>query len=233
MKWISRTCVVSVVANQDVAVQNWWHFFSQPASNIHGMCKLSVSHHRTISSSPMSWLSKNLSVALLEHYVFLKLDAFYEEFIFFLIFCYKINSEVSFYALSVCETVYENTKPATVSFDLCNDTSVFCMDDVFELLSKLNVYVQGVRLIPVGFKTKLNILFDIAVVWKRKRGNEGGSRLHFSKIFLSIHREVLWTQWQSAEEHFKWIQRLFSCQAFNTLNIWKSQDGCNTLLVTT
>ncbi len=33
---------------------------------------------------------------------------------FFLIFCYKINSEVSFYALSVCETVYENTKPATV-----------------------------------------------------------------------------------------------------------------------
>ncbi len=30
------------------------------------------------------------------------------------------------------------------------------MDDVFELLSKLNVYVQGVRLIPVGFQTKLN-----------------------------------------------------------------------------
>ncbi len=23
--------VVSVVANQDVAVQNWWHFFSQPS----------------------------------------------------------------------------------------------------------------------------------------------------------------------------------------------------------
>ncbi len=43
-----------VVANQDVAVQNWWHFFSQPASNVHGTCKLSVSHHRTISSSPMS-----------------------------------------------------------------------------------------------------------------------------------------------------------------------------------
>ncbi len=30
----------------------------------------------------------------------------------------------------------------------------------------------------MGFKTKLNTLFDIAVVWKRKRGNEGGSRLH-------------------------------------------------------
>ncbi len=27
---------MSVVANQDVAVQNWWHFFSQPASNVHG-----------------------------------------------------------------------------------------------------------------------------------------------------------------------------------------------------
>ncbi len=38
------------------------------------------------------------------------------------------------------------------------------MDDVFELLSRQNVYVQGVRLIPVGFKTKLNTLFDIAVV---------------------------------------------------------------------
>ncbi len=68
------------------------------------------------------------------------------------------------------------------------------MDDAFELLSKQNVYVQGVRLIPVGFQTKLNTFFDIAMVWKRKQGNEGGIRLHFSKIFLSIHREVLWTQ---------------------------------------
>ncbi len=68
------------------------------------------------------------------------------------------------------------------------------MDDVFELISKLNVYVQGVGLIPAGFQTKLNTFFDIAVVWKRKRGNEGGSRLHCSKIFLSIHREALWTQ---------------------------------------
>ncbi len=33
---------------------------------------------------------------------------------FFYFFCYKINSEVCFYALSVCKTVYENTKPATV-----------------------------------------------------------------------------------------------------------------------
>ncbi len=68
------------------------------------------------------------------------------------------------------------------------------MDDVFELLGKLNVYVQGVRLIPVGFQTKLNIFFDIALVWKRKRGNEGGSRLHFFKLFLSTQQEVLWTQ---------------------------------------
>ncbi len=65
------------------------------------------------------------------------------------------------------------------------------MDDVFELLSKQNVYVLGVRLIPGGFKTKLNTLFDIDVVWMRKRGNEGGSRLHFCKILLSTHREVL------------------------------------------
>ncbi len=42
------------------------------------------------------------------------------------------------------------------------------MDDVFELLSKQNVYVQGVRLILVGFKTKLNTLFDMAAVQKRK-----------------------------------------------------------------
>ncbi len=44
------------------------------------------------------------------------------------------------------------------------------MDDVFELLSKLNVYVHGVRLIPVGFKTKLNTFFDIP---RFGRENEG------------------------------------------------------------
>ncbi len=54
------------------------------------------------------------------------------------------------------------------SFDLCNETSVFCMDDVFELLSKLNVYVQRVRLIPVGVQTKLNTFFDIAAVSEEK-----------------------------------------------------------------
>ncbi len=43
----------------------------------------------------------------------------------------------------------------------------------------LNMYVHGVRTIPVGFKTKLNTFFDIAVVKKRKRGDECGSRLHF------------------------------------------------------
>ncbi len=43
-----------------------------------------------------------------------KLDAYYEESMFFSIFCYKINSETSFYALSVWETVYENAKKATV-----------------------------------------------------------------------------------------------------------------------
>ncbi len=79
---------------------------------------------------------------------------------FFLNFCYKINSEVNFYTLPVCETVRDyKTCHSPRSFDLCNETSVFCMDDVFEVLSKLNVYVQGVRLIPVGFQTKLNTFF--------------------------------------------------------------------------
>ncbi len=68
------------------------------------------------------------------------------------------------------------------------------MDDVFELLSKLNMYVQGVRLITVGFKTKLNTFFDIAVVRKRKRGNEGGSRFAFWKILKCKYREIIWTQ---------------------------------------
>ncbi len=37
------------------------------------------------------------------------------------------------------------------------------MDDAFKVLSKLNVYVQGVRTIPVADKTKLNTFCDIAV----------------------------------------------------------------------
>ncbi len=174
---------MSVVANQDVTVQNWWHFFIQTASNVHGTCKLPVSHHRTISSSPLSWLSKNLSVALLEYNAFLKLDAFYEEFMFFLIFL-LFNQQwgefLCIIGLRNCVREYK-TCHSPRSFDLCNETSVFCMDDIFELLGKLNV--QGVRLIPVGFQTKLITFFDIAIVWKRKRRNEGGSRLNFSKIF--------------------------------------------------
>ncbi len=97
---------------------------------------------------------------------------------FFLFFCYKINSEASFLCiigLRNCVREYK-TCHSPCSFDLCNKTLVFCMDDVFELLSKLNVYVQGVRLIPVSFKTKLNTLFDKAVVWKRKRGNDEGGK---------------------------------------------------------
>ncbi len=76
--------------------------------------------------------------------------------------------------------------------------AAFYMDDAFEVLSKLNVYVYGVRTIPAipnnNNNTKLNTFFGIALVWKRKRGNEKGSRLHFCKIFLSAYREVLWTQ---------------------------------------
>ncbi len=154
---------------------------------------------------------------------------------FFLIFCYKINSEASFYALSVCETVSEKTKPATVR------VALICATDprFYAWMMYLSYYVSRMCMYKEcdlylrGFKTKLNTLFDIAAIRKRKWGNEGGIRLHFCKIFLSTHREVLWTQWQSVEVHFKWIQWLLSCQAFKTLNIWKSQDGCNTLLVTT
>ncbi len=116
-------------------------------------------------------------------HAFIKLDAFYEEVIFFLIF-FLLNQQWGVFlciiGLQNCVREYK-TCHSPRSFDLCNDTSVFCMDDVFELLSKLNVYVQGVRLIPVGFQTKLNTLFDIAVVWKRKRRNEGWSRLHFAR----------------------------------------------------
>ncbi len=115
----------------------------------------------------------------MEYYAFLTLDAFYEEFLCFSNICCKINSEATFYALSVCETVCENKKTChcPLSIDLCNETSVFYMVDVFEVLNKLNVYVQGVRTIPVGFKAQPFIFFDAAVVWKRKRGNEGGSYL--------------------------------------------------------
>ncbi len=127
----------------------------------------------------------------------------------FLFFCYKINSEATFfYELSVRNSVREyKTCHSPRSFDLCNETSVFCMVDVFELLSKLHVYVQGVRLISVCFKTKLNTFFDIAAVRNRKRGNEGGSRLQFCKIFPSTYREVLWT---SNDNDLKCISKEFN-----------------------
>ncbi len=55
-----------------------------------------------------------------------------------------------------------------------------------------NVYVQGVRLIPVGFQTKLSTFFD----------NEGMREevvCIFFNLFLSTHWGVLWTQRQSVE----------------------------------
>ncbi len=53
------------------------------------------------------------------------------------------------------------TKAATFRVALIcdNKTTVFCMNDVFEVLSKLHVYVYVVRTIPMGFKTKLNTFF--------------------------------------------------------------------------
>ncbi len=81
---------------------------------------------------------------------------------------FVIKSTVeTFCRLSVCETMYENTKAALFRLALIcdNKTTAFYMDDAFDVLSKLNVCVHGVRTIPVGFKTKLNTFFDIAVVW--------------------------------------------------------------------
>ncbi len=77
------------------------------------------------------------------------------------------STGATFYRLSVCETVYENTKAALFRVALIcdNKITVFYMDDAFDVLSKPNVCVHGVRTIPVGFKTKLNTFFDIAVVW--------------------------------------------------------------------
>ncbi len=51
----------------------------------------------------------------------------------------------------------ENTKAAAVRVETTfnYETSVSFKDGEFEILSNLNVYVQGVRTIPVGFKTEL------------------------------------------------------------------------------
>ncbi len=51
-----------------------------------------------------------------------------------------------------------------VIFHATTKTLLFYIDDVVELLGWLNVYVQGVRIIPVGVKTKMNTFCDIAVV---------------------------------------------------------------------
>ncbi len=169
MKGIFKALVVSVGANQDVAVQNWWHFFSQPASTAHGTCKLSASQHQAIRSSPKRWISKNLSVALFEYYAFLTQDAFYNVSIFFYFFATKSTAR----QLSMhyqCAKLCRKAATFRVAMICDNETMVFYMNDVFEVLSKLNVYVHGVRTIPMGFKTKLNTFF--AKPWfGRKKGN--------------------------------------------------------------
>ncbi len=75
----------------------------------------------------------------------LKLDAFYEEFMFFSIFWLKNQKWGEFLCiigLRNCVREYK-TCHSPRSFDLCNETSVFCMDDVFELLSKLCMYKES------------------------------------------------------------------------------------------
>ncbi len=52
------------------------------------------------------------------------------------------------------------------------------MDDVFEIRIKLNLSIQGVQAIALGLKISINTFFDVAKVWKRTHGNEGGGRLH-------------------------------------------------------
>ncbi len=109
-----------------MAVQNWLHFLSQPASTVLGTRKLRFSHHPNIISSFMRLdfqfanaerphtIAKNLGVALLECYAFRTPDAFCEEFLLFTICC-KFNNDATSYELSVCETVYENTTAATAA----------------------------------------------------------------------------------------------------------------------
>ncbi len=65
-------------------------------------------------------IAKNLDVALLDYYAFLTPDPFYEEFPFL-----YFNNDPTFYAVSVCETVYENTKAATVHVALICDMPGF------------------------------------------------------------------------------------------------------------
>ncbi len=218
MKGIFKVLVVSGVANQNVVVQNWW-----PASTVHGTCKLSVSHHQAIRSSPMSWLSKNLSVALLKHYAFLTQDAFYDVSIFIFFFVTKSTVRqlsMHYQFAKLCR------KAATFGVALIcdNETTVFYTNDVFEVLSKLNVHVQWVRTIRVGLKTRLKIFFGISVACKRKRGNDGGRRLHFIPRYSWA---LIGKSWEGSgipfEIYLTWTQRFVICQAFKTLNSWKSK----------
>ncbi len=55
-----------------------------------------------------------------------------------------------------------------------NETSIFNIDDVFEAISKLNVYVQEVRTITAVVKTNINTFFDKAVACKKKEGMREG-----------------------------------------------------------
>ncbi len=161
--------VPRVVVNQDVAVQNRWHFLSHPAFNVHGTCKLSVTRHQTISSSLMrldflfdnaEWfhiISKNLGIAL---YGLVRFPNTWCILCFWRFWCMTLFAVIStpFYTLWACDTVYENTKAAMVHVTSTCDykTSVFYIDDVFNVLRKLDVYAKGFQTMPVGFKTKLN-----------------------------------------------------------------------------
>ncbi len=102
----------------------------------------------------MSWLSKTLSVALLEYYAFLKLDAFYEEFMFFSIFL-LLNQQwgefLCIIGLRNCVREH-NSCHSPRSFDMRLRNLSFLHGWCVEVEVKLNMHVHGVRTVPVGFK---------------------------------------------------------------------------------
>ncbi len=105
-----------------------------------------------------------------------------ERRIHFVAFFCIFNHQAPFNVFWVCETTYENTEPVTVRVASTCDyaTLIFYIYEVFEVLSKLDVYVQGVRTIPEGFKIKLN---TVLTKWWSGRENEVRQQcaLFFSK----------------------------------------------------
>ncbi len=85
--------VVGASANQDVAVQNLWQFFR--AQHLQAIYFSPPNYLQIAYAARPRTIAKDLGVALME--------------------CCKFNSKAILNALSICETVYENTKSAAVA----------------------------------------------------------------------------------------------------------------------